>query len=314
MRKVSSKLQGYLDAFNAQVPALIAAGFKATSTNAREWLANTTREMVTDVPAIAGVWDDLVSAPGYSYAVPVRIYHPAPTETRPVLVHFHGGGHMVGSVSVYDPICRKIAAATGHIVVTVEYRLAPECPYPNGLNDAYQVVKNLWPVLDARKIQYKRELSLIGDSAGGSLVAAVMEKAQFDPVVSLKRAVLIYPGLDYTMSFPSMEENAVGYLLQKAKIVWYYDHYFQAGENRKTASPIFGEFTARMPETFVISAEFCPLRDENVAYLEKLKQAGVKTKHMHFDDMTHTFMNMESLVKEECKRVYDAIAGFLNQD
>jgi acetyl esterase/lipase len=197
------------------------------------------------------------------------------------------------------------------VVVSADYRLAPECPFPAGLNDAYGVVRNLWPVLEARKIAFRPEMSLIGDSAGGALVASVMGRAQFDPGVSLKRAVLIYPGLDYTLSFPSIEENAVGFLLQKSKIVWYYDLYLQNGENRKSISPIFGDFTARMPETFMISAEFCPLRDENIAYLEKLKAAGVKTRHRHFADMTHTFLNLESLVREECQQVYDEIADFL---
>jgi acetyl esterase/lipase len=310
MREVSPKLKAYLDAFNATIPQLIAAGFKPTATNAREWLAQVTREMVTDIPAIPGVWDDI--APNTGYMVPVRIYHPAPQEARPVLIHFHGGGHTAGNVTTYDPICRKLAAATGHVVVTVEYRLAPECPYPAALNDAFTVVKGIWPVLEARKILFRREMSLIGDSAGGALVASVMARAQFDPGVALKRAVLIYPGLDYTLSQPSMVENATGYLLQTSKVAWYYDLYLQNNENRRAVSPLYGEFTARMPETFMISAEFCPLRDENFAYVEKLKTAGVKTRHLHFKDMTHTFMNMEALVREECAQVYREVGTFLN--
>jgi acetyl esterase/lipase len=127
-----------------------------------------------------------------------------------------------------------------------------------------------------------------------------------------RRPVLIYAGLDYTLSQPSMVENAVGYLLQTSKIVWYYDLYLQNNENRRAVSPLYGEFTAGLPETFVISAEFCPLRDENVAYLEKFKAAGVKTRHLHFPDMTHTFMNMECLVQEECAQVYREIGAFLN--
>ena len=91
MREVSPKLKDYLDAFNAQLPVLIAAGFKATATNARELLARLTREMVTEIPPIPAVWDDIV--PNTAYTVPVRIYHPAPDEARPVLIHFHGGGH-----------------------------------------------------------------------------------------------------------------------------------------------------------------------------------------------------------------------------
>lgn len=310
MREISPKLKDYLDAFNAQIPLLVAAGFKATATNAREWLTRVTREMVTDIPDIPGVWDDLV--PNTAYMVPVRIFHPAPDEKRPVLIHFHGGGHTAGNVSTYDPICRKIAHATGHIVISVEYRLAPECPYPAAIEDSYAVVKGIWPVLDARGISYRKEMSLIGDSGGGALVASVMRIAQFDAGVSLKRSVLIYPGLDYTLDQPSMTENAVGYLLHAAKVQWYYDLYLQHGENRRDVSPLYGEFTARMPETFMISAEFCPLRDEDFAYVEKLKAAGVKTRHLHFKDMPHTFMNLENLVKEECAQVYSEVADFLN--
>jgi acetyl esterase/lipase len=312
MRNVSPKLRGYLDEFNAKIPLLIEAGFKANATNAREWLASVTKDMVTDVPEIPGVWDDIV--PGAEYDVPVRIYHPAPSEKRPVLIHFHGGGHTAGSVSAYDPICRKFANATGHVLVTAEYRRAPECPYPAGLRDAMTVVKGIWPILDARNLNYIKEMSLIGDSAGGALAASVAGLAQFDPGIAIKRSVLIYPGLDYTLSCPSFIENAEGYLLQTAKVIWYYDLYFQHCENRKAASPLFGEFTTGLPETFVISAEFCPLRDENIAYVKKLDEAGVKTRHLHFPDMTHTFMNLENLVKEECDQLYREVADFLNQE
>src|SRR5271156_3537685 len=101
-------------------------GYKSTAIGAREALANTVQAMISDSPAIAWVNDELIY--GRDYAVPVRIYHPAPAEARPVVVFYHGGGGMAGSVSIYDPICRKLAAATGQIVVSVEYRLAPENP------------------------------------------------------------------------------------------------------------------------------------------------------------------------------------------
>lgn len=309
MREISPKLKPFIDAFNAAVPALMAAGYKATAVNAREWLANTTRDLVTDIPEIEAVWDEVV--PTHGYNVPIRIYHPAPSEQRPVLIHYHGGGHMAGSVTVYDPISRKIAQATGCIVVSVEYRLAPESPYPHGLNDAYGVAKNLFSVLTARQINFLPKLSLVGDSAGGALVASVISKAQFDPELTIDKAIMIYPSLDYTLSYPSVEQNAVGYLLQKSKVIWYYDHYFQNAENRKAVSPLFGDFTARMPETLMVTAEFCPLRDEGFAYLEKLREVGVQTTHLHFPDMPHTFMNMEDLVKEECQQVYDAMATFM---
>jgi acetyl esterase len=243
----------------------------------------------------------------------VRIYHPAPEAELPVLIYYHGGGHMAGSVTVYDPICRKLALAARHIVVSVDYRLAPECPYPAGLTDAYQVVKNLWATLDGRKLNYQRRLAIAGDSGGGALCATVAHLAQYDAGVDIQRQILIYPSLDYTITSPSVAENGTGYLLQKEKIAWYFDNYFQHCEDRKSASPLFMEFSAGLPETLVVTAEFCPLRDEGVAYAAKVKAAGPHVEHLHLDDMIHAFMNMEDLAKTACATVYRRIAEFLNR-
>jgi acetyl esterase/lipase len=310
MRRVSPKLQGWLDHYNRLVEELRKKGFKQTPANAREGLAYLTRELVTDIPEISWVQDDLVNAP--DYAVPVRIYHPAPDASLPVLIYYHGGGHMAGSVTVYDPICRKIARAAEHIVVSVDYRLAPEYPYPLGADDAYNVVKNVWTTLDGQGLNYQRRLSMAGDSGGGALCATVSHISQYDAAIDIMRQAMIYPSLDYTLNSDSIEQNAKGYLLEKEKIIWYFDNYFQKGENRKSASPLYMEFTNQLPETLVITAEFCPLRDEGVAYVEKVKSTGLYVEHLHFDDMIHAFMNLENLVKEECETVYRKIGEFLN--
>jgi acetyl esterase/lipase len=309
MRQVSPKLKDWLDEFNKVAAELLAAGFKVTPVTGREYLANLTRDMIPDIPDVPLILDDVVPTPGYM--VPIRIYHPDPQKALPVFVYYHGGGGMVGGVTVYDPIARKLALAANHIVVSVEYRLAPENPYPLGEQDAYWTAKNLWPVLAERKVNHVRELSLGGDSAGGALTAAVIGRTQFECAVDIKKAVMIYPGLDYTMSCPSMRENAEGFLLQAAKIAWYYDNYFLHAENRRLASPLFGAFSKRLPPVLMVTAEFCPLRDENLAYLEELKKVGVPYRHVHFPDMVHTFLNMERLVPEECRRVYQAVADFL---
>jgi acetyl esterase/lipase len=289
---------------------LLETGPKQTPTNTREGLANLTLLLVTDSPKISWVQDDLVNA--QDYAIPVRIYHPRPDASLPVLIYYHGGGHMAGSVTVYDPICRKIALATEHIVVSVDYRLAPECPYPLGVNDAYNVVKNIWATLDGQGLNYQRQLSIAGDSAGGALCATVAHNSQHDEGIDIRRQAMIYPSLDYTLTSDSIEENAEGYLLQKEKIIWYFDNYFQKGENRKNASPLYMEFTNQLPETLVITTEFCPLRDEGFAYVEKMKSTSLYVEHLHFDDMIHAFLNLESLVKDECETVYRKIGEFLN--
>ncbi len=285
-------------------------GFKQTPANTREGLANLTMQHVTESPEVSWVQDDLVNAS--DYAIPVRIYHPTPDARLPVLIYYHGGGHMAGSVTVYDPICRKMALAAKHIVVSVDYRLAPESPYPLGVNDAYNVVKNIWATLDGKGLNYQRRLSIAGDSAGGALCATVAHISQHEAGIDIRRQAMIYPSLDYTLTLNSTEENAEGYLLQKEKIMWYFDNYFQKGENRKSASPLYMEFTGQLPETLVITAGFCPLRDEGIAYVEKVKPTGVYVEHLHFDDMIHAFLNLENLVKDECETVYRKIGEFMN--
>lgn len=312
MRHLHPHLIPWLEAHNALVKKLLAEGFKATPTNAREGLAGMTWLYVKTIPHVAWVRDDYVITPVYH--VPVRIYHPKPQEELPVLLYFHGGGHMAGSVSVYDPICRKLALATEHIVVAPEYRLAPECPYPAGVVDACGVVKNIWRTLEGRGLRYRRELSIGGDSGGGALTATVTGRMQFDNGVDIKKQFMIYPSLDYTLSTPGVEENASGYLLQKANVMWYFDSYFQYGEDRKAVSPLFWEFTARLPKTLVITAEFCPLRDEGIRYTEKAIDAGVYTEHLHFDDMIHAFIHLEDLVPDACMKLYSAIGDFLKAD
>ncbi len=309
-RQVSPQLQPWLESFNRQVADLVAKGFKPTSTNAREGLAGLTRALVTAIPDIAWVQDDVIAA--HPFDVPVRIYHPEPAEALPVLVYLHGGGHMAGSVTVYDPICRKLALAARHIVVAADYRLAPECPYPAGVVDGYNAVKHLWPVLQARGLKFRQELALAGDSGGGALSASVAHRAQFDTGIEIQRQVLIYPSLDYTMRWPSIAQNATGYLLERRRIAWYFDHYFPAGTNRRAASPLYMEFGERLPATLVITAEFCPLRDEGRAYVEKLVQAGIEAEHWHLDDMIHAFLNLEDLVRDTCQTVYARIGRFLN--
>jgi acetyl esterase/lipase len=127
----------------------VAIGYRYTATNAREAMEVMTRRCVTRVPAIPLVRDELI--PGPAYAVPVRLYHPAPSEALPVALFAHGGGHVAGSVSLYDPIARKLAVASRRLVVAVDYRLAPECPYPSALQDFVACVKGLFGHAEDRR-------------------------------------------------------------------------------------------------------------------------------------------------------------------
>lgn len=309
MPSVSPRLAPWLAELNRRIAALTATGFLPTAISAREALAGVTLLQLPPGPPIAWVNDELV--PGPDYNVPVRIYHPEPGQARAVILFLHGGGHMAGGVSVYDPVCRRLAAATGRIVVSPEYRLAPENPYPAGLDDAHAVALGVWHALERRGLPHAPSLALAGDSAGGALCASICARAQDNPALRIDHQVLIYPSLDYTLSLPSVRENAIGHFLETQRARWYFDHYFRHSEDRRAASPLHMPIGPRLPPTLLVTAGFDPLRDEGIAYLDRLGQAGVPCRHLHFDDMVHAFLNLENLVPDPCAAVYREIAAFL---
>jgi len=123
--------------------------------------------------------------------------------------------------------------------------------------------------------------------------------------------ILLYPSLDYTMSLPSVTEFATGYMLEKERISWYFNLYFQGHGSRRDVSPLFMKVTDRFPKTLIVTAGFCPLRDEGMQYFSLLKKGGVVVQHLHLDDMIHAFLNMESLAPESCAQVYRVMEEFL---
>lgn len=309
LRQLSPELAQWLQKYNRQVQKMMARGFRPTSTNAREGLANLTSKLVKERVPVAWVQDDLVS--GERFDVPVRIYHPQPESSLPLLIYLHGGGHMAGSVTVYDPICRRIARASAHIVVSVDYRLAPECPYPAGIDDALTVIRGIARTLAGRGVTVSGKLRLAGDSAGGSMCATLSHLLQHDSKVKIEKQILIYPCLDYTLRSASVSLNAEGYLLHRDRIEWYFNNYFRSREDRKTVSPLYMEFSRNIPESLVVTTEFCPLRDDGFRYLKRLQDAGVFWKHRHFTTMIHAFLNMEELVAGQCAELYREMALFL---
>jgi len=315
MRQLDPKLAEWLEVLNVQLASLKESGFEPTPISARESLANLTRSFVEPGPAMP-VCETLVH--GGSCPVPVRIYQPQNSDAastgksteKSTIIFCHGGGHMAGSVSVYDPICRRIADACGRTLVSVEYRLAPENPYPAGLNDLMSVVRYLGNALDKKEIAHNGRWILMGDSGGGALCASATRLLQHQPH-TVDAQVLIYPSLDYTMQLPSIEENGRGYLLEKEKILWYFQNYFQNAENPLLASPLHGEFTSNLPATLVVTAEFCALRDEGMAYVKRVREGGSSAELLHFEDMIHAFLNLENMVPDACERVYRCVAEYL---
>lgn len=245
--------------------------------------------------------------------IPVRIYRPALTGEPKVVLFIHGGGHLSGSVEVYDPVARHLAMATGNIVVSVDYRLAPENPYPAGLSDAKAVIENVWSLLESQHTPYTRQLTLIGDSGGGAFSATLAAYFSREQPGFIHRLVLIYPSLDYTLNWPSVQENGAGKLLDESKIRWYFQQYFRNGEDRKQTSPLYLPLSQDFPPTLVVSGGLDPLRDENFAFVARLQAERIPVQHVHFPGMTHAYLMLEDKVPQEAKATYLAIGDFVKK-
>ena len=302
-------LEAWRQRYNELLAELARKGVVDTVESAREGLARLTAGLVTEVPDLYRV--TRAHAEGPAGQVPLRIYQAEAGAAAPLLVYLHGGGHVAGSVRVYDPICRKLALATGRIVVSVEYRLAPEHPYPAGLDDAEVVLRQLFGILESCAIDFEARLALAGDSGGGAMTATLAHRLQDDPEIEIEQQLLIYPSLDYTMEHASILENGDGYLLQSDRMNWYFDHYLQGGEDRKAVSPLYMDIGGRFPATLVVTAGYDPLRDEALAYLQRLQQNDIPHRHLHFADQMHAFLNMEDVTASACGEFYRVAADFL---
>jgi acetyl esterase len=216
------------------------------------------------------------------------------TGTRlPAIVYLHGGGWSLGSLATYEPFVRALANATGQIIVWVEYRLAPEAPYPAALDDtlaAWQWVQENCGELGADPAR----ISIGGDSAGGNLAAAASLVLRGRPGIRPWRQVLLYPCLDMTASLASHRKLADGYLLTASVYAWYRDNYAPPSVDRDDwrLSPLFADDLARLPPAIILYAGFDPLRDEAAAYVMKLTLAGVPVEPLYFADMIHGFLTM----------------------
>ncbi|MGI2169532.1 alpha/beta hydrolase [Shewanella sp. MF05960] len=305
---VSAKLADFLAQANSNIALAKQNNIQFTPTILRENL-NKLSGLMSDSPAVTYIADKTLTLP--DRIIPVRIYSPAPDKPLPVLVHFHGGGHMCGSVELYDPICRHLASIAQCVVISVEYRLAPEHPYPAGIDDCEQVLIRYAELLG--DVKHQDSVTIIGDSAGGAICTSLSMKSLTDKRLKIDQQILIYPSVDYTLTSPSLDTNGTGFLLETTRIKWYFDQYFQSTDLDiiKQASPLLGPMSAALPKTLIFTAGCDPLRDEGIAYAKALTAAGVDVEHHSLDGMIHAYMLLHDLVKDECMATYQHIAEFM---
>ena len=255
---------------------------------AAEARANAARRPQTPGPEVARVEDRVIPGPGGD--LPVRIFTPAGNGPFPVLMYFHGGGWVLGSVQASDGTCRHLANGAECAVVSVEYRLAPESKFPAAADDCYAAT--VWAVENAASFGGDpSRLAVTGGSAGGNLAAVVSLMARDRGGPRILQQTLVYPVIERDFSTPSYQENAVGYGLERRTMEWYWDHYLRDDANASDpyAAPIQAGSFAGLPPALVITAEFDPLRDEGEKYADALSAAGVPTTCTRYDGVAHLF-------------------------
>jgi acetyl esterase len=249
---------------------------------------------------VAQIEDRLV--PGPDGQVPVRIY--TPEEAGPgTFVFFHGGGWVVGNLDTHDVVCRAFAARTPCRVIAVDYRLAPDHPYPAALVDAWAAAA--WTIHTATG-----PVAVGGDSAGGNLAAVVALRAR-DRGFPLALQALMYPVTDAAMDTQSYREFADGYRLTRNSMEWYWGHYrADANPADPELSPLLAADLTGVAPAFVTTVEFDPLRDEGEAYAERLREAGVPVTLKRYDGLIHGFYTLGGVL-DATSPAYDDVAAAL---
>ncbi len=249
-----------------------------------------------DPAAEVGAVEDR-TIPGPAGDLPVRIYEPNGGPSGPPVVYAHGGGFVLGGLDTHDDTCRVLCEAAKSVVVSVDYRLAPEHPFPAAVEDVYAATE--W--VDANVADDRAGgdgVAVAGDSAGGTLAAVTAllardRASRGESVPEIAYQGLLYPATDVEL-YPSVEENAEGYFLTAEDMAYFHDHYLAHelhGYNRY-AFPMAARDLSGLPPATVVTAGFDPLRDEGTAYAERLADAGVAVAFRNYEDVIHGFANM----------------------
>jgi acetyl esterase/lipase len=251
--------------------------------------------------------------------VPIRVFNPfTDEEPHKIIIFLHGGGWVAGSVDTYTNICYVMARRTKRIVIAIEYRLAPENPFPAGFNDCYDVINLIYKNRVAMNIKTE-DITIIGDSAGGNLSAAVCQRALNEKLFKVAKQILLYPSLqtDYSEStkYKSVIEKGSDYIITRVQLCDFINHYVINPNDLDNpyVAPLESNHLFGLPKTLIILAENDPLRDEGIAYYKKLRLHFVKSKHYIFKGATHGFLT-NILDRKYTNAAYDKINEFLGDE
>jgi acetyl esterase len=245
--------------------------------------------------------------------VPARMYRPSADPSLPVIVYFHGGGWTIGSVEQFDPVTRQVANAAKAVVVSVDYRLAPEHPFPAPLDDSWRALT--WVAEHAATLGADgSRLAVMGDSAGANLAAVCALNARDEGGPALAMQVLVYPAVDADFETASYRANARGYLLTLDDMRWFFSCYTNEGSADRTdwrIAPLRASDLRGVAPAVVVTAEFDPLRDEGQEYARRLEAADVPVVHMAYDGMIHGFFGLSAAFdasRDAIARIGDALS------
>jgi len=265
-------------------------------------------------PSLAGELEDVAliedgRLPGPGGPIAFRLYTPAPDRTLPVLLYLHGGGWVVGDLDTHDSVCRALARRADCVVVSLDYRLAPENRFPAPVEDAWAGLN--WLRDHAHEIGADPDrIAVGGDSSGGNLAAVVAQRSRDRAGPPIAAQVLIYPVTDCSFETASYRDNAEGYLLTRAAMEFYWRLYLRdesdAADHR--ASPLRAHDLSNLPAATVITAEYDPLRDEGRAYAERLREAGSPVVYREYAGLVHGFATMAGALDAGRAAVQDAAA------
>jgi acetyl esterase len=250
--------------------------------SARGWKGH-----ITDAPY------STLQIPTDADSISARVYANNGGKDKPLLVYFHGGGWVIGDLDTHHAYCQALSERSGCTVVAVNYRLAPEHPFPAAADDSLETTRWLANHLDQLGPS-NGTLVIAGDSAGANLTISTCLELDTDTRAKVVGEIVKYPAVDhYSTDYPSYTERARGQMLTRGLMNWFWDTYLgpYSAEDpmAKRAMPLRADNLASLPPTFLITAEFDPLRDEGIAFAQKLREAGVPLQYRHFDTAAHGF-------------------------